>query len=115
MTKADAAVICEFHEGWLVDMDEGRGGKIFYKFFSGQPKIILRINGQSYSYDDADADDDNDIKNNDNDIAAGPQKNNLLKSLIGDADPGSPGFPGNQLVVDPILHHRTYHQNQLTC
>merc|ERR1711973_1070382 len=37
-------------EGWLVDMDEGRG----------------------------------------------PQKNNLLKSLISDADPGSPGFPGNQ-------------------
>ena len=25
VTKADAAVICEFHEGWLVDMDEGRG------------------------------------------------------------------------------------------
>merc|ERR1712212_365796 len=50
VTKADAAVICEFHEGWLVDMDEGRG----------------------------------------------PQKNNLLKSLINDADPGSPGFPGNQ-------------------
>merc|ERR1712110_451688 len=50
VTKADAAVICEFHEGWLVDMDEGRG----------------------------------------------PQKNNLMKSLIGDADPGSPGFPGNQ-------------------
>jgi len=50
VTKADAAVICEFHEGWLVDMDEGRG----------------------------------------------PQKNNLLKSLISEADPGSPGFPGNQ-------------------
>merc|ERR1719376_847380 len=46
VTKADAAVICQFHEGWLVDMDEGRG----------------------------------------------PQKNNLIKSLINDADPGSPGF-----------------------
>ena len=28
VTKADAAVICEFHEGWLVDMDEGRGDHI---------------------------------------------------------------------------------------
>ena len=25
MTKADAETICAFHEGWLVDMDEGRG------------------------------------------------------------------------------------------
>merc|ERR1711936_990368 len=50
VTKADAAIICEFHGGWLVDMDEGRG----------------------------------------------PQKNNLIKSFIGEADPGSPGFPGNQ-------------------
>merc|ERR1712004_933561 len=50
VTKSDAETICAFHEGWLVDMDEGRG----------------------------------------------PQKNNLLKSLISEADPGSPGFPGNQ-------------------
>ena len=27
VTKADAAIICEFHGGWLVDMDEGRGGE----------------------------------------------------------------------------------------
>merc|ERR1719430_1649964 len=25
VTKADAAAICGFHEGWLVDMDEGHG------------------------------------------------------------------------------------------
>merc|ERR1712076_350873 len=25
LTKADAAIICAFHEGWLVDMDEGHG------------------------------------------------------------------------------------------
>merc|ERR1711962_417240 len=25
VTKADAAAICSFHEGWLVDMDEGHG------------------------------------------------------------------------------------------
>ena len=25
MTKADAETICAFHQGWLVDMDEGRG------------------------------------------------------------------------------------------
>ena len=25
VTKADAETICAFHEGWLVDMDEGRG------------------------------------------------------------------------------------------
>ena len=25
VTKSDAETICAFHEGWLVDMDEGRG------------------------------------------------------------------------------------------
>ena len=25
VTKADAETICAFHQGWLVDMDEGRG------------------------------------------------------------------------------------------
>merc|ERR1711971_956777 len=71
VTKADAAVICQFHEGWLVDMDEGRG----------------------------------------------PQKNNLIKSLINDADPGSPGIPGNQygdlrylLSLMPLLEHPLSHK-----
>merc|ERR1719184_322810 len=27
VTKADAAAICGFHEGWLVDMDEGHGSQ----------------------------------------------------------------------------------------
>ena len=49
LTKEDAAIICSFHEGWLVDMDEGHG----------------------------------------------PQKNNLLKSLIAEAEgSGQGGFPG---------------------
>ena len=30
MTKADAETICAFHEGWLVDMDEGRGDDDHY-------------------------------------------------------------------------------------
>merc|ERR1739838_463391 len=25
VTKADALILCEFHGGWLVDMDEGHG------------------------------------------------------------------------------------------
>ena len=51
LTKEDAAIICAFHEGWLVDMDEGHG----------------------------------------------PQKNNLLKSLIAEAEgAGQGGFPGPQ-------------------
>ena len=66
MTKADAETICAFHQGWLVDMDEGRGD-----------------------------DDDAHIKMMTQD-GSGPQKNNLIKSFIGEADPGSPGFPGNQ-------------------
>ena len=84
MTKADAAVICEFHEGWLVDMDEGRGDHISIIII-----VKIKLN---------DGDGDNDFENNgdDDDAVAGPQKNNLMKSLIGDADPGSPGFPGNQ-------------------
>merc|ERR1711992_251363 len=28
VTKSDAETICAFHEGWLVDMDEGRGPQI---------------------------------------------------------------------------------------
>jgi len=50
VTKSDAETICAFHEGWLVDMDEGRG----------------------------------------------PQKNNLIKSLISAVDPHVPQIPGMQ-------------------
>merc|ERR1712156_297965 len=50
VTKPDAETICAFHEGWLVDMDEGRG----------------------------------------------PQKNNLIKSLISAVDPHVPQIPGMQ-------------------
>merc|ERR1711935_1291004 len=51
VTKQDAMAICAFHDGWLVDMDEGRG----------------------------------------------PSKNNLLKSLISDAQgQGGIGDAGNQ-------------------
>merc|ERR1719400_2876803 len=50
VTKSDAETICAFHEGWLVDMDEGRG----------------------------------------------PQKNNLIKSLISAVDPHAPQIPGMQ-------------------
>ena len=27
VTKQDAEILCAFHDGWLVDMDEGRGGQ----------------------------------------------------------------------------------------
>ena len=27
VTKQDAEVLCEAHDGWLVDLDEGRGGQ----------------------------------------------------------------------------------------
>merc|ERR1712128_171895 len=27
LTKQDAEILCSFHDGWLVDMDEGRGGQ----------------------------------------------------------------------------------------
>ena len=27
VTKQDAVILCGFHDGWLVDMDEGRGGQ----------------------------------------------------------------------------------------
>merc|ERR1712045_86345 len=49
VTKSDAETICAFHEGWLVDMDEGRG----------------------------------------------PQKNNLIKTLISAVDPHVPQIPGD--------------------
>ena len=78
VTKADAAIICEFHGGWLVDMDEGRGGE-----------EDMHLNWWwvlSFIIDDA-----------------GPQKNNLIKSFIGEADPGSPGFPGNQWVPSVFI------------
>ena len=69
MTKADAETICAFHQGWLVDMDEGRG--------------------------DDDDDDDAHIKMMTQD-GSGPQKNNLIKSLISEVDPHVPQIPGMQ-------------------
>ena len=81
MTKADAETICAFHEGWLVDMDEGRGDDPDH---------------DRDQDDHGDLDHDDDDRDHDDGDGAGPQKNNLMKSLIGDADPGSPGFPGNQ-------------------
>ena len=81
VTKADAAIICEFHGGWLVDMDEGRGG-----VEDGDDMHLNWWYVISFIIDDA-----------------GPQKNNLINSFIGEADPGSPGFPGNQWVPSVFI------------
>ena len=81
MTKADAETICAFHEGWLVDMDEGRGDDPDH---------------DRDQDDHGDLDHDDDDHDHDDGDGAGPQKNNLIKSLISQVDPHVPQIPGMQ-------------------
>ena len=89
MTKADAETICAFHEGWLVDMDEGRGDDPDH-----DPD---QDDHGDLDHDDDDHDhDDHDDRDHDDGDGAGPQKNNLIKSLISQVDPHLPQIPGMQ-------------------
>ena len=89
VTKSDAETICAFHEGWLVDMDEGRGDycklilvelwKHWTRHFEALGILVISIMIIIISK-----------------YAAGPQKNNLIKSLISAVDPHVPQIPGMQ-------------------
>ena len=83
VTKSDAETICAFHEGWLVDMDEGRGDccKLIWLNNRNIGFGILVINIMIIIISK---------------YAAGPQKNNLIKSLISAVDPHVPQIPGMQ-------------------
>merc|ERR1719250_65231 len=49
VTKQDAVILCGFHDGWLVDMDEGRGGHndslqtLHQNFLELRPQAALQI------------------------------------------------------------------------
>ena len=50
VTKSDAETICAFHEGWLVDMDEGRGEDCQLQVLKEEVISIKRASSASSSF-----------------------------------------------------------------